>query len=67
MMPPPVPPMYRETRHTFHLIASLLTCGAWLVVWPCVWAANSLGNAMKRRDYDRQNRAFWAGQIGGKA
>ena len=67
MFPPPTPPIYRETRHTFHLLASLFTCGLWLMVWPCVWAANTISNGIKRRDYARQQRAFWLGQIGGRA
>lgn len=65
MLPPPAPPVYRETSHTFHLLASFFTCGAWLAVWPCVWAGNSIVNGIKRRAYDRQTRAFWAGQVGG--
>lgn len=65
MLPPPAPPDYRQTAHTFHLIASLLTCGAWAVVWPVVWAVNVTSNGMKRRHYERQMRAFYAGQIGG--
>lgn len=67
MLPPPAPPIYRQTAHTFHLIASLCTCGAWAIIWPFVWAANTLGNSVKRRAYERQMRAFYAGQAGGHA
>ena len=67
MLPPPAPPVYRQTSHTFHMLASFFTCGAWAVVWPVVWAANGLANSAARRHYERQMRAFYVGQIGGKA
>lgn len=29
-----------ETNHTFHLIATIFTCGLWAFVWVPVWAIN---------------------------
>lgn len=65
--PPPVPPVepvYVATNHVLHLLLSLVTCGAWLVVWPFVAIANSNANATKRRVFQAQvnqyQHAVWA-------
>lgn len=33
----------KQTNHLLHLVLSFVTCGAWLLVWPCVWAWNKFG------------------------
>jgi hypothetical protein len=33
--------MKRKTNHTFHLIATVLTFGAWVPIWLGMWVYNS--------------------------
>lgn len=66
MIPPPAPPNYRQVKHMSHLIISCLTCGLWLPFWPLVWLGVELRNSGARRHYERQMRAFYASQAGGK-
>jgi len=43
--PPPPRPRKAVTKtrglsggsHTFHLLATVFTCGLWLPIWGCVW------------------------------
>lgn len=61
---PPVAPVYTRTNHTLHLLLSLVTCGAWLAVWPFVAAGNAYSNARSRRLYEAARasyqQALWA-------
>lgn len=50
---PPVAPTYNQTNHTVHLVLSIVTCGAWLLVWPIVAVVNSQNNKSKRESYDQ--------------
>lgn len=66
---PPIPPTYVSTNHVLHLILSLLTCGLWVLVWPCVHVVNTMGNSSKRKEYEEQLRNYqqqlWMHQQGG--
>lgn len=65
---PPIPPTYKDTNHTLHLILSLVTFGCWFFVWPFVHLANSAENRQRRTRYEQQLRVYaqaqaqWSGQ-----
>lgn len=55
MLPPmpPIPPTYATTNHVLHLVLTLITCGVWAFIWPCVYGVNTLMNSSKRTAYER--------------
>jgi hypothetical protein len=50
-----VEPIYKQTSHTFHLLATLCTCGVWAF---CVWwwwaPMQAMQNNQKRARYQQQ-------------
>lgn len=47
---------FEPTRHTGHLIASIVTCGLWLPAW---WLATYKPEWTKTKICDKCNRLIW--------
>lgn len=48
---PPIPPVYRDTNHTFHFLMCFITLGMWVIVWPVVAAWNMASNSRSKHLY----------------
>jgi len=55
---PPIQPVYITTNHLLHLVLTLVTCGIWALVWPCVYAVNTMNNTAKRQQFEEQMRDY---------